>query len=102
CSRQGGRCKYVGSKWGREACRCIAVPPSPNLGAMESRHMETALESYRRIIAEQPTCDDRFFAQALARYRAGDESAAREISGSCLRIALQLAERHAADAAGPS
>src|SRR5258708_1181621 len=66
------------------------------------RDMETALEIYRRPIAVQPTCDDSFFAEALARYRAGNESAARDISGSWLRLALQVVEGHSADAASPS
>jgi DNA-directed RNA polymerase sigma subunit (sigma70/sigma32) len=64
--------------------------------------METALEIYRRVIAAQPTCDEVFFSEALVRYRAGDQAAARDISGRCLRMALQLAEGHAADPAAPS
>jgi DNA-directed RNA polymerase sigma subunit (sigma70/sigma32) len=64
--------------------------------------METALETYRRVIASQPTCNDSFFTESLARYRSGDESAARDISGSCLRLALQLVEHHSADPASPS
>jgi DNA-directed RNA polymerase sigma subunit (sigma70/sigma32) len=59
--------------------------------------METALETYRRVVAEQPACDAVSFAEALARYRAGDDSAARAISGSCLRVALKVAEDQACD-----
>ncbi|MBY0523306.1 MAG: hypothetical protein K2R98_07900 [Gemmataceae bacterium] len=57
--------------------------------------MEDALEVYRRIIAEQPICESSSFADALARYRAGDEMGARTISATCLRMALQIAERRA-------
>jgi DNA-directed RNA polymerase sigma subunit (sigma70/sigma32) len=64
--------------------------------------MATALETYRRVIAAQPTCNDSFFTEALARYRAGNESAARDISGSCLRLALQIVETHSPDPASPS
>jgi DNA-directed RNA polymerase sigma subunit (sigma70/sigma32) len=59
--------------------------------------METPLETYRRIVAEQPVCEANWFADALGQYRAGDEAAARNISGSCLRFALQMAEERAAD-----
>jgi DNA-directed RNA polymerase sigma subunit (sigma70/sigma32) len=60
--------------------------------------METPLETYRRVVAEQPTCDPPFFVEALSRYRSGDGSAARSISGSCLRFALALAEERAREA----
>jgi DNA-directed RNA polymerase sigma subunit (sigma70/sigma32) len=59
---------------------------------LESADMTTPIETYRRVVGEQPTCDAPFFADALSRYRAGDESAARLISGSCLRFALAIAE----------
>jgi DNA-directed RNA polymerase specialized sigma subunit len=59
--------------------------------------VEPALQKYKRIVAEQPVCQEEWFADKLAQYRAGDENGARAISGSCLRFALQLAERHAAD-----
>ena len=58
--------------------------------------METALEAYRRIVADQPICDERLFAEALARYRSGEESAARVISASFLRLALEMAEPRSA------
>src|SRR5438067_3295642 len=58
-------------------------------------HMETPLEIYRRVVGEQPACDAPFFSEALFRYRAGNEQAAREISGRCLRFALAIAEEHA-------
>ncbi len=57
--------------------------------------METSLEIYRRHLAKLPACDADFFADALARYRAGDESAARDISGRCLHLALQHGEERA-------
>ena len=62
--------------------------------------MEPALDTYRHLVAEQPACEARFFAQALAEYRAGDESAARKLSASCLRLALKYAEEQAANGSG--
>ena len=59
--------------------------------------METALETYRKLIDEQPTCDDVLFTNALAQFRSGDEAGARAISGSCLRLAMRIAECRAAD-----
>ena len=32
CSRQGGRCQFVGGEWGREACRCVSTIPVPQPG----------------------------------------------------------------------
>jgi DNA-directed RNA polymerase sigma subunit (sigma70/sigma32) len=60
--------------------------------------MDTPVETYRRIVGAQPTCDPPFFAAALSGHRAGDESAARRLCGSCLRFALAVAERHAQEA----
>ena len=60
--------------------------------------METPLETYRRVVSQQPACEPQFFSEALSRYRAGDESAARSISGSCLRLALAIAEEHSKEA----
>jgi hypothetical protein len=57
--------------------------------------METALEIYRQHLAGVPACDAEFFVQALARYRGGDDAAARDISGRCLSMALQLGEERA-------
>jgi len=57
--------------------------------------METPLELYRQQLSTLPPCDPAFFADALNRYRAGDTSAAREISGRCLRLALVLGEDRA-------
>jgi hypothetical protein len=58
--------------------------------------METSsLEIYRRRLATLPACDAAFFTEALARYRAGDEGAARDISGRCLGLALRLGEERA-------
>jgi uncharacterized protein YcaQ len=57
--------------------------------------METSLEIYRHRLANLPACDAEFFADALARYRAGAESAARDISGRCLGLALRLGEDRA-------
>src|SRR5579862_9284924 len=99
CGRQGGRCRFVGGEWGRQACRCVPVTPSPNLIPLGDTHMETPLDIYRRVVGEQPACDAPFFSEALSRYRAGDEQAAREISGRCLRFALAIAEEHARGAA---
>jgi DNA-directed RNA polymerase sigma subunit (sigma70/sigma32) len=60
--------------------------------------METPLETYRRVVSEQPACDAQFFSEALSRYRAGDEAAGRTISGSCLRLALAIAEDRSREA----
>jgi hypothetical protein len=57
--------------------------------------METPLEIYKHHLTNLPACDAAFFAEALARYRAGDESAARDISGRCLGLALRLGEERA-------
>jgi DNA-directed RNA polymerase specialized sigma subunit len=54
--------------------------------------MESALDMYRNRVTELPACDSAFLTEAMARYRAGDESAARDISGRCLGLALRLAE----------
>jgi DNA-directed RNA polymerase sigma subunit (sigma70/sigma32) len=59
--------------------------------------MESELEIYRRLISAQPACEDSWFTDALAKYRAGDEAAGRTISGSCLRLAMQIAEARAAE-----
>ena len=95
CSQHGGRCQFVEGPRAAELCRCTAVRPSPNLAFREVARMETPLEMYRSRLASLPVCDAAFFAEALARYRAGDESAARDISGRCLAIALQLGEERA-------
>ncbi|HZT78817.1 MAG TPA: hypothetical protein VFA26_01235 [Gemmataceae bacterium] len=54
--------------------------------------METPIETYCRIVAEQPVCEDTWFAEAWPRASAGDDAARREISGSCLRLALAVAQ----------
>ena len=54
--------------------------------------MDTDLGEYRRVVDQQPACDEAWFAERLTRLRSGDEAAGREISGSCLRLALRLAE----------
>lgn len=54
--------------------------------------MNAQLQDYRTQIHELPECADSWFPEALTRYRAGDEEARRQILGSCLRVALQLAE----------
>jgi DNA-directed RNA polymerase specialized sigma subunit len=54
--------------------------------------MESTLELYRTAIAGQPECADPAFSEWLRRYRAGDEAAGRELAGSCLGLALALAE----------
>src|SRR5689334_18395181 len=101
CSRQGGRCEFVGGTWGQESCRCVAVLPSLNRASQGLADMETPLETYRRIVDVQPACDAAYFSGAIARYRAGDERAAREISGRCLRFALAVAEEHLKGAPSP-
>src|SRR5205814_3175785 len=92
CGRQGGRCQFVEGPRAPELCRCTAARPSPNLALREVARMETSLEIYRGCVAKLPACDAEFFSEALARYRAGDERAARDISGRCLGLALRLGE----------
>ena len=61
---------------------------------LNSALMETALnlyESQLSTIADR--CVDPWFAEELAKYRAGDEQAGRRISGSCLRAVLEIAKR---------
>ena len=91
CRSQGGRCKYVGPP-GRTACRCNIAAPSPNRSDSAGvTAMEPELILYRQQIDEQPLCVDPPFQEYLSRYRAGDEIGARWISGSCLRIAYEIA-----------
>jgi DNA-directed RNA polymerase sigma subunit (sigma70/sigma32) len=56
----------------------------------------SALDTYRQHVLAQPTCEAQWFAQALVRFRGGDEAAAREISARCLQVALRFAEDRAA------
>src|SRR5262249_36884810 len=95
CSQRGGRCQFVEGPRAKELCRCTAARPSPNLAFREVVPVESHLESYRRHLASLPACDAAFFGEALTRYRAGDEAAAREISGRCLVLALRLGEERA-------
>ncbi len=37
--------------------------------------METPIDIYRRVAAEQPVCDDAWFAAVLAKARTGDDEA---------------------------
>ena len=53
--------------------------------------MERDLFLYRQQIAAQPLCVDPWFQENLNRLRSGEELAGRLISGSCLRIALEIA-----------
>lgn len=55
--------------------------------------MATALDTYKRTVGEQLSCDDAWFPEALDRARAGETEARGRICGSCLRIALTAAER---------
>ncbi len=59
--------------------------------------MSDWLDQYRAIIEQQPTCEEAWFQDRWRLCQAGDEMAAREISGSCLRFALQIAQARAAD-----
>jgi DNA-directed RNA polymerase sigma subunit (sigma70/sigma32) len=103
CSRQGGRCQFVGGPGGRDSCRCVPALPSPNraLAGLADMEMQTVLENYRRFVAEQPVCDGVFFAEALGRARAGDVNAARDICGRCLRFALAAADERVKAAPSP-
>lgn len=52
------------------------------------------VELYLAQVAEiaNDSCDDSWFPEALSKYRAGDELAGREISGSCLGIVVRIAK----------
>lgn len=55
--------------------------------------METAYQKYKRVVMEQPACEDSWFAEALARYRGGDDRSRLQILGSCLRIPMGIVEK---------
>src|SRR5438105_4336091 len=57
--------------------------------------MDTPLEMYQNAISEVPDLTEQSFNDALNRYRTGDEAAARDISGGCLRLAMGIAEKYA-------
>lgn len=94
CGSQGGRCKYVGPP-GKNACRCIAVMPSPmRSGPCGEKVITSALSVYKQQILLQPPLDDSWLAAALARFRAGDETAYWQIAGSCMQPVLELVCRN--------
>jgi hypothetical protein len=62
---------------------------------------ELWLDQYKAMLRALPPRDDREFAGVLARYRAGNEQAGREITGSFLRHALDTAERIAEETGKP-
>lgn len=51
-----------------------------------------ALELYKIEVAKLAPCADHNFSPRLALYRAGDEQAGRELTGSCLGMVLALVE----------
>jgi hypothetical protein len=55
--------------------------------------VETAFQHYKRVVLEQPLCEDPWFSEALVRYRGGDGNARLQILGSVLRVPLQAVER---------
>jgi DNA-directed RNA polymerase sigma subunit (sigma70/sigma32) len=55
------------------------------------------LQQYSSAIDEQPVCEDSWFQEQCRNLHAGDEQAGRRISGSCLRFALKIAQRRAAE-----
>ena len=56
--------------------------------------METFLDWYEsKLQLVSDTCADPWFAEQLALSRAGDQDARRRISGSCLRMVLDMAKR---------
>lgn len=59
--------------------------------------MDAWLEKYQTMIETQPSCDDPWFAEMWSKYQTGDEYAGRCISGSCLRLALCIAQDRTGD-----
>ena len=59
--------------------------------------MSTSLDQYRRTILNQPALDDIQFKTAWTEYQAGGEAAGRRITGSCLPIALSIAENRSSE-----
>ena len=56
--------------------------------------METPLVLYEKgLESVTDVCADPWFSEQLAAFRAGDEKAWRRISGSCLRLVLDIAKR---------
>lgn len=53
--------------------------------------MVSVLETYEKIISEQPVLNDAGFLDLLLKAQAGDEAALRQISGSYLRVAFDWA-----------
>ena len=52
-----------------------------------------SLQIYKQLIEGQRHCEDPWFVEMIGRLRSGDEMAGREISASCLRLALEIAEQ---------
>jgi DNA-directed RNA polymerase specialized sigma subunit len=59
--------------------------------------VDEAVASYLKQLAELPDQDRVWYLEKLARMRTGDDSARRAVSGSCLRLAFELAQRRTAD-----
>ena len=56
--------------------------------------MPSPEELYKAQVVNLPECQDPWFQETLARARTGDEGALRDISGRCLVIPLQIAEKY--------
>jgi hypothetical protein len=56
--------------------------------------VDEPLVIYRTQIGELEPCSDQWFGTALAAAQTGDDDARRRIVGSCLSVALRIAERH--------
>src|SRR5688572_26948764 len=64
--------------------------------------MSQTLDYYRSVIEQQPHCDDAWLTERLARTRAGDDTARREILGSYLRLALTCVQTTSLSEVDPS
>ena len=93
CSRQGGRCVYLGGRRSNAICACRAVEPSRNVVVREILTMETGLKLCRDFLSKhQPANSESLFAERIRRLREGDELAGPEISGSYLETVLEFVE----------
>lgn len=57
--------------------------------------MDDWLEQYQGQIEQQPTCEETWFQEQWRNSQSGNEAAGRNISGSCLRLALRIAQQRA-------
>lgn len=64
--------------------------------------MSLVLDTFKQLVYQEPSCDDSWFAEALASYRQGDESAGVRIARSCIRFGYEIAEQILGEHANPN